>query len=101
MEDSTDPQEILLIKIQGHLLDSLQLTLAQLHESEGEVCQLNSGELRPEFRITYTQNDVLDYLYALQRHPELVHGDFLPADNGVFWDRVQLGRKLRKLEAGR
>lgn len=96
MEDSTDPQEILLIQIQKHLLEELQLTLAQLHESEGEVCQLNSPELRPEFRLTFTQKDVLDYLYAIRHHPDLNSEEILlPKDTGMFWHRVQLGREMK------
>jgi hypothetical protein len=95
MEDPAELSVALSARIQKHLLADLKLTLNQVYETEGEVCQLNSPELRPEFRLTFTQNDVLDYLYAMQHRPELKSAETLPADTGMFWDRVQLGRELR------
>ena len=31
----------------------------------GEVCFANSPEVRPEFRVTFTIKDFLDYVYAV------------------------------------
>ena len=98
MKDPAEHQESLLIKVQKHLLENLQLSLTHVHEAEGEVCQLNSPELRPEFRLTFTQKDVLDYLYALRHDPKSSGEEMLlPPDTGMFWQRVQMGREMRAL----
>jgi hypothetical protein len=82
-------------KIQLHLIENLNLTLSQAYESEGEVCQLNSPELRPEFRLTFTQRDISDYLYALRHNPDVNDTETLPVDTGRFWSLVQLGRETK------
>lgn len=74
----------------------------------GEVCFANSPEIRPEFRLTFTAKDTLNYVYAIiyrNEHKEESIKYFkknleeiqIPADTDIFWNIVALGRKLREI----
>jgi hypothetical protein len=95
MKTQAELEATLNNKIQLHLIENLNLTLTQAYKSEGEVCYLNSPELRPEFRLTFTQRDISDYLYALRHNPDGNGTEILPVDTGRFWSLVQLGRDKR------
>lgn len=87
---------------------SLSFTNEKEIPSEGEVCFINSVEVRPEFRITFAPIDVLDYIYAVLHSPsyretykEFLKIDFprapYPTDTTVFWELVVLGGELRQI----
>ena len=74
----------------------------------GEVCFANSPEVRPEFRLTFTTKDILDYVYAVIYSNEQKRNlekyfkmdlEQIPitADTDVFWNLAALGRKLIKI----
>ena len=89
-----------------------QLSLSFTNEKEipieGEVCFINSPEVRPEFRITFAPIDILDYIYAVLHSPSYreKYAAFLkidfprvlyPTDNTMFWKLVALGGELRQI----
>ena len=89
-----------------------QLSLSFTNEKEipleGEVCFINSVEVRPEFRLTFASIDILDYIYAVlhspsyrEKYKEFLKIDFpkvpYPTDNATFWKLVALGGELRQI----
>ena len=87
---------------------SLSFTNEKEIPSEGEVCFINSVEVRPEFRITFAPIDILDYIYAVLHSPsyreqykEFLKIDFprvpYPTDTTTFWELVALGAELRQI----
>lgn len=86
----------------------LGLTFLPEKETEGNVCFANSGEVRPEFRMTFAPIDVLDYIYAVlhspsyrEKYKEFLKIDFprvpYPKDENTFWHLVELGGELRQI----
>lgn len=84
------------------------LGLACISETErgGNVCSVNSGEVRNDFRISFTTNDLLNYFFALthstafrQKFENLDQAVFselpFPSDSEQFWQLAELGRQLR------
>lgn len=89
---------------------NLYLTFTPEKEAmqEGEVCFANSGNIRPEFRLTFAPMDLLDFIYAVLHSPAyikeynaLLKTDFprvpYPADSTNFWHLVNLGGQLRQI----
>ena len=90
-----------------NLEQNLSLTFSREKELplEGEVCFMNSPEVRPEFRISFAPIDILDYVYAIlfsssyrekyktNAFPEVPY----PTDTSVFWKLTTLGSKLRQI----
>lgn len=93
-----------LIKTFEHNL-SLTFTKEKEVLSEGEVCFMNSPEVRPEFRLSFATIDILDYLYAVlysssyrekynkTGFPEVPY----PTDTSIFWELAALGSELRQI----
>ena len=44
---------------------SLGLTFISQKDHEGNVCLADNHEVRPEFKETFTQKNLLDYTYAI------------------------------------
>jgi len=74
----------------------------------GEVCFANSPEVRPEFRLTFTTKDILDYVYAviysneqkrdLERYLKMnFDGIPITTDTDIFWNLAALGKRLIKI----
>lgn len=74
----------------------------------GEVCFANSPEVRPEFRLTFTIKDFLDYVYAViysnqqkRDFEKYLKTEFdkipIKADTTIFWNLVALGNRLIKI----
>ncbi len=82
--------------------DCLGLQFISEKETEGNVCFINSTELRPEFRQSFTSIEVLDYCYAVLHLPinEISgsNSERIPitSDSSVFWKLVKYGFELRK-----
>lgn len=87
---------------------SLSFTNEKEIPIEGEVCFINSPEVRPEFRLTFAPIDILDYIYAVlyspsyrKKYKEFLKIDFprvpYPKDNATFWKLVALGGELRQI----
>lgn len=97
-------------EIIGQISKALQLTFINNEEMErtGEVCFANSPEVRPEFRLTFTSKDALDYMYAVLYSAEF-HKGFekhlkldlksipIPADIFIFCKLAVLGSDLQKI----
>lgn len=97
-------------KIIKQIAEKLRLTFINEEGTniEGEVCFAQSQEVRPEFRIVFTQMDALDYIYAIlyssayhKKFKEYLNADLkgipIPTDTTIFWNLVKLGSKLREI----
>ena len=109
---SSDVESDLVIdkKIINQISEKLKLAFIrdEVKGMAGEVCFANSPEVRPEFRLTFTANDILDYVYAviysneqkrdfeknLKRNFE---GIPITADTDIFWNLAALGKRLIKI----
>ncbi|MEO8824117.1 MAG: type ISP restriction/modification enzyme, partial [Ginsengibacter sp.] len=93
-----------LIKTFEHNL-SLTFTKEKEVLSEGEVCFMNSPEVRPEFRVSFATIDILDYLYAFlylssyrEKYNKIGFPEVpFPTDTSIFWKLVALGSELRQI----
>jgi hypothetical protein len=83
------------------------LTFIPEKEPEGTVCYLNNPEVRADYKFTFTQVDLLDYIYAVLhsvsirgQYKEFVTREFpwvpYPKDSQTFWKLVELGGELRR-----
>ncbi len=86
---------------------SLSLTFIPEKEPEGNVCMAGNREVRPEFKLTFTPADTLDYIYAVLHSPAFHEKDTdffesgtpkipFPTDPEQFWQLVGIGDQLRK-----
>ena len=78
------------------------ITIYMEKETEGNVCFINSNEVRPEFRQSFTIIDLLDYCYAVL-HSAInefseINSARIPvtSNSSVFWQFVKHGSELRK-----
>ena len=89
---------------------ALKLGLAFVPEKEvaGNVCFINSHEVRDDYKTTFAPIDLLDYIYAVLHSPtyretykEFLKIDFprvpYPKDSETFWQLVKLGGELRQI----
>lgn len=86
---------------------NLSLTFIKEKESlrQGEVCFMNSPEVRPEFRISFTTIDIFDYVYAIlysssyrEKYKMKVFPQVpYPTDASTFWRLAALGSELRQM----
>ncbi len=72
------------------------------------LCFINSSEVRDDYKITFTADDVFNYVTALLHSPELNsrksgrHGTETPSipypsDSGMFWEISGLGKQLYEI----
>ena len=87
---------------------SIKTGLVFIHEADarGEVCFLNSPDLREEFRTSFLMVDALDYCYALlfsSGYRRSLKLDFqsmpLPESGMYFWRLVKMGNRLRQIHS--
>jgi hypothetical protein len=85
----------------------IQLTYQQEGYASTEVCYVNSPELRPEFKLSFTTLDLADYLngvlcaavYRKQLLAPKYTGLIVipyPPNADEFWTHVQTGMRLRQ-----
>jgi len=88
---------------------SLRMTFINKKKFNGNVCFVNSDELRSEYKDLFTQDNLYDYLYAvwysvnlLENQNEYVKTNFqdlpIPTDKNKFWELVELGEELRQID---
>lgn len=76
---------------------------------DGNVCMMNNPAVRPEFRQTFSTNDLHNYMYAVVHHPVYCGENAVFTKNGLlkvpltripetFWQLVQLGKQLREIQ---
>jgi len=89
-------------EILSKIEESLQLTFVSEKETSGNVCMVNSTEVRDDFKTNFAPIDLLDYVYAVLHSPEYreKYKEFLkidfprvpyPQDAENFWKLVELG----------
>ncbi|WP_418264494.1 type ISP restriction/modification enzyme [Flavobacterium faecale] len=86
---------------------SLGLPLKVGKLSQGNLCFVNNREVRPEFRESVTEIEIIDYCYALYHSSKFwkkigfQNDDLsqypLPTNDSKFWKLVSFGAKLRQL----
>ncbi len=84
----------------------LGLSFVRIKEKEGEVCFMNSEEVRPEFRLSFAPVDLYRYICAVLQDPlyktytekmpqaGLLHIPY-PKDAVDFWEMVKKGGEWR------
>ncbi|APQ17780.1 type ISP restriction/modification enzyme [Maribacter hydrothermalis] len=105
-------RRILNFNLDPKILKEIEVSLGLLFLAEaeegGNVCMINSPEVRYAYKDTFTSIDLLNYIYAIQLAPwysdkykEFLDINFpkvpYPTDQNVFWQMVQLGGELRQL----
>ena len=96
-------QEIILNpEIIKQVADCLSLQFLKEKTAEGNVCFINSDELRPEFRQGFTTIDLLDYCYAILQlginEISEIASETIPitSESSIFWKLVKHGSDWRK-----
>ncbi len=95
-------EAILNPEIINQVADCLGLLFINEKGTEGNVCFVNSNELRPEFRQSFTSIDLLDYCYAVLHSTinefSKINSIRIPitSDSSIFWELVNYGSELRK-----
>lgn len=86
----------------------LGLTFVPEKEPEGNVCFINSPEVRDDFKTTFAPIDLLDFFYAVShsannsgKYKEFIKIDFpgvpFPKSTAAFWQLVKLGGEIRQI----
>lgn len=86
-----------------HFIQQLEKRLELTFEGDGEasakVCYANTEEVMPEFRTTFSPQDLLFYLFfifATTENPRNSRSQgrlfSLPKDSLQFWEKVKLGQ---------
>lgn len=102
LEFTNDQQKEGSPEIINQISNCLGLLFINEKETEGNVCFINSNELRPEFRQSFTSIDLLDYCYAvlhsaINEVSEINSARItITSDSSVFWELVKYGGELRK-----
>lgn len=74
-------------------------------ETANNVCFINSPEVRDDYKITFSADDVFNYVTALLHSPKLNNRESennvteppaipYPSDSGMFWKIAGLGKQL-------
>lgn len=95
-------------EILKNIEEKIGLSFVSEKEEEGNVCMVNSREVRDEYKNSFTAKDLLDYVYALlhsprylEKYTDLSKIDFLeipyPTDQNRFWKLASLGAQLQQL----
>jgi len=82
----------------------LRLPYLETKDSEGNVCYMNSEEVRPEFREIFTTEDVAFYLigfFKVSSVKEVSNENFhlhfpYPENADAFWSRSREGKNCSK-----
>lgn len=100
--EQMDPE----MKRQVELALDLQLLLAP-RDASGNVCFVDSPDLRPEFRTTFGPIDLWDYYYALfhsnnwWKSRSATDHELPPPSADQFWTINRLGKKLRRIHSSK
>ena len=96
------------MEIVKQIAQKLGLAFVPEKEPEGNVCFINSPEVRDDYKTTFAPIDLLDYIYAVLHSPgyreqykEFLKIDFprvpYPKDATTFWRLVKLGGEIRQI----
>jgi hypothetical protein len=99
--------QILNMEVVKHISEKLNLFYSPLKETGGEVCFLNSEEVRPEYKVSYSSPDIINYVRGYlksveyeNKYKNLLYEGFLfvpfPNDESEFWRFVQIGKENRR-----
>jgi hypothetical protein len=88
--------------VKEKLSECLKLPYQETKDRAGNVCFLDSEEVRPEYRLAFTATDVTYYLLAVlspTAEEALARDDFhlpfpFPDSPETFWKKAEAGRNL-------
>lgn len=86
----------------SELENKLALNFERGAVTNGKVCFANTGEVRPDFRTTFTSAELLNYIYALVPSSETNFKNeqelYLPFPENPeqFWKMVRMGDKKKE-----
>lgn len=94
-------------KVIQKIATNLGLSFVPQKEKEGEVCFINSEEVRPEFKLSFAPVDLSDYILAVLQHSSADQHKSLPETGRLnipypkdavgFWKLVKAGEQLRRI----
>lgn len=95
-------------EIVKQIAEKLGLGFVPEKEADGNVCFINSPEVRDDYKTTFAPIDLLDYIYAVlhsptyrEKYKEFLKIDFprvpYPKDADTFWKLVKLGGEIRQI----
>ncbi|HCE58781.1 MAG TPA: DNA methyltransferase [Prolixibacteraceae bacterium] len=95
-------------EIVKQIAEKLGLGFVPEKEAGGNVCFINSPEVRDDYKTTFAPIDLLDYIYAVlhsptyrEKYKEFLKIDFprvpYPKDADTFWQLVKLGGEIRQI----
>lgn len=87
------------MELAENISKALGLLFINQNEPEGNVCFVNSNELRPEFKETFTSVDLMNYEFAVlhsEKYKDFISSDLVPKERKIFWELVALGKKLKE-----
>ena len=81
------------------------LSFSPSAETANNVCFINSPEVRDDYKITFSADNIFNYVTALLHSPELNGRESennvteapaipYPSDSGMFWEIAGLGKQL-------
>ena len=96
------------IEIVNEIANKVGLVFVPEKEVAGNVCFINSNEVRDDYKTTFAPIDLMDYIYAILHSPtyretykEFLKIDFprvpYPKDAETFWQLVKLGEEIRQI----
>jgi predicted helicase len=98
--------QILNMEVVNYLSEKLKLFHSPFKEIGGEVCFLNSEEVRAEFKVSFSSTDIFNYIAGYlgsdeyeNKYKKLLHKSCpfvpFPKDEFEFWRFVQIGKKKK------
>ncbi len=91
-------------EIVSRMAACIHLRYKEQTDAVGNVCMIDSDEVRPEFKDSFTFEDIVNYLYGsfhLALHNQKTEKEFLadfpyPENSEAFWRLVKSGEELGK-----
>lgn len=109
----TDNEKVRISKLRAEVFSRIAektgLAFIPEKETKGRVCFINHPDVRDDFRISFSLQDVFDYVSAVvhsanrrECHPNVLNKEVpevpYPENANSFWNFVATGKELRKCD---
>jgi predicted helicase len=94
-------------EIASHFEKRMGIEFINTDQVEPNLCYIESEEVRDEYRTTFTQSDILYYIYAMQHSPYVTIDEkvfsgvnvsiLYPKNSTTFWELARLGKELKQV----
>jgi hypothetical protein len=81
----------IILKLISRFEKATGLIFINENEAEGNVCYANDAVLRSEYKTTFTEKDIKNYILGLSQ-TQNTQNITLPKDAETFWEIVDMGR---------